>query len=166
MASTAQILRNHKTQLTEDERVKEFLEIISPLGYDTNVESDNAVYMNPKDAEKGVRVWVDQEVYPIYSINGKEYYREVFFDFVWDDERHGIESMNSDMILDIVKEYMKKYPDTLFNYEWSDEPSPFLDKADIDIVASQLFKPNWFYSYRSHLHGKALDKSHSEWILE
>ena len=79
MASTAQILRNSKTKLTEDERVKEFLEIIRSLKYDTKVESDNAIYMNPKgNYDKGVRVWVDQEDYPIYTINGKEYYREVF----------------------------------------------------------------------------------------
>lgn len=51
MASTAQILRNHRTELTEYERVEEFLEIISSLGYDTYVEKDNAIYMKPKGCD-------------------------------------------------------------------------------------------------------------------
>ena len=151
MASTAQILRNYKTGSTENERIKEFLEMISSLGYDINIESDNAIYMNPKgDQNKGVRVWVDREEYPIFTLNGKEYYREVFFDFIWDDERYGIESMNSDMILVIVAEYMKKYPDALFRYEWSDEADMFMDKTDIDEILSQPFQSGWFYSFKSH----------------
>ncbi len=167
MASTAQILRNCKTKLSEDERVKEFLEIIRSLVYDTKVESDNAIYMNPKtNYDKGVRVWVDQEDYPIYTINGKEYYREVFFDFIWDDERHGIESMNSDMILAIVAEYLKKYPDGLFQYEWSHEDNMFLDKTDIDMILSQPFQPSWFGDYRSHLNSSRVNEYYVDWNLK
>ena len=33
------------------ERVEEFLEIISSLGYDTDVEKDNAIYMKPKGCD-------------------------------------------------------------------------------------------------------------------
>ena len=104
MGSTAQILRPQKTAMTLEERVSDFLEIISPLGFHTKVSKyDQAVYMAPEiDSEKGVNVWVDQEDYPIYKINGVDYYREVFYDFIWDDKRHGPESMNSDMILAIT----------------------------------------------------------------
>ncbi len=167
MASTAEIVRNNKTKMNIDERVREFFEIIQPLGFDAHEESDNAIYMNPNgNYEKGVRVWVDQEDYPMFTVNGKEYYCEVFFDFIWDDERHGIESMNSDMILAITAEYMKKYPDALFQYEWSSDESPFFDKRDIETIISQPFQPGWYYLFRSHLHVKALDKYHDKWILE
>ncbi len=167
MASTAQILRNHRTELTEDERVKEFLEIISSLGYDTDVEKDNAIYMKPKGSdEKGVRVWVDQEDYPIFTINGNDYYREVFFDFVWDDERHGIESMNSDMILEIVAEYLKKYPDAYFNYEWSKDDNMFMDIIDLETLKSQPFQPGWFYLFKSHLNSSRVNKYYDEWTLD
>lgn len=167
MASTAQILRNSKTKLSEDERVKEFLEIIRSLKYDTKVESDNAIYMNPKgNYDKGVRVWVDQEDYPIYTINGKEYYREVFFDFIWNDQRHGIESMNSDMILAIVAEYLKKYPDALFQFEWSSDDNMFLDKTDIHTIISQPFRPDWFGEYKSHLRSSRVNEHYDDWNLE
>lgn len=164
MASTAQIVRNNKTKMSTAERVREFFEIIHPLGFVSDEEADSAIYMTPdEEAEKGVRVWVDQEDYPIYTINGADYYREVFFDFIWDDERHGIESMNSDMILAIVAEYMKKYPDALFKYEWSSHESPFFDRSDIEAVISQSFQPGWYYLFKSHLHGKAL--GHDIWSL-
>ncbi|MDE6780684.1 MAG: hypothetical protein K2J40_04395 [Ruminococcus sp.] len=167
MASTAEIVRNNKTKMSTAERVREFFEIIHPLGFDACEESDSAIYMKPNgNNEKGVRVWVDQKDYPIFTINGEEYYREVFFDFIWDDERHGIESMNSDMILAITAEYMKKYPDALFNYEWSSDESPFFDKRDIETIISQPFQPGWYYLFRSHLHVKALDQYHDKWILE
>ena len=167
MASTAQILRNHRTELTEYERVEEFLEIISSLGYDTDVEKDNAIYMKPKGCDdKGVRVWVDQEDHPIFTINGNDYYREVFFDFVWDDERHGIESMNSDMILIIVAEYLKKYPDAYFNYEWSNDDNMFMDIIDFDLLRSQPFQPGWFYLFKSHLHSSRVNEYYDEWRLD
>lgn len=167
MASTAQIIRNNKTKMSIAERVTEFLEIICPLGFETCIESDDAIYMNPVgNYEKGVRVWIDQEDYPMFTINGKKYYSEVFFDFVWDDERHGTEHMNSDMILAITAEYMKKYPDALFQYEWYSNESPFFDNIDIETIISQPFQPNWYYFFRSHLHGKSLDKYNDNWILE
>ena len=162
MASTAQILRPIRTQITTDERVKEFLDIILPLGFDIEVERDKAIYMKPKDDdEKWVRVWVNQEKHPIYSINDKEYYREVLFDFIWDDE-----GMNSDMILVIVAEYMKKYSDALFNYEWSNEDNMFLDKCDISNVLSQPFQPGWYYILKSHLTSIKLGKNDYKWKLE
>lgn len=167
MASTAQILRNHRTELTEYERVEEFLGIISSLGYDTDVEKDNAIYMKPKGCDdKGVRVWVDQGDHPIFTINGNDYYREVFFDFVWDDERHGIESMNSDMILIIVAEYLKKYPDAYFNYEWSNDDNMFMDIIDFDLLRSQPFQPGWFYLFKSHLHSSRVNEYYDEWRLD
>ncbi|MDE6670867.1 MAG: hypothetical protein K2K16_01580 [Ruminococcus sp.] len=167
MASTAQIVRNNKTKMSTAERVIEFFEIIRPLGFDAHEESDNAIYMNPVgNYEKGVRVWVDQEDYPMFTVNGKKYYREVFFDFIWDDERHGTESMNSDMILAITAEYMKKYPDALFQYEWYSNESPFFDKIDIETIISQPFHSGWYYLFMSHLHVKSSDKYHDKWILE
>ena len=167
MGSTAQIIRADRPQMSEDECVSEFLEIIRPLGFLTKVESDNAIYMRPEnDSEKGVRVWVDPEEGTIYSINAKKYYRTVFFDFIWDDERHGIEDMNSDMILSIVAEYMKKYPEALFDYEWSLGDSAFMDKTDIENVLLQPFKPDWFGTYKSHLNSRRLNDFYSEWILE
>lgn len=167
MGSTAQILRPQKTAMTEEERVAEFLEIIAPLGFETSVEKyDWSVYMRPvDDFDKGVRVWVDQEYYPIYTINGTAYYREVFYDFIWDDERHGPESMNSDMILAITAEYMKKYPDALFQFEWSYDDNMFLDKRDIDTVVSQPFVPDWFGTFHSHLKSARLNQSCDDWTL-
>ena len=162
MSSSAQILRNNKTELTEYERINEFLKIITPIGYDTDIESDNAIYIKPKDNnEKGVRIWVEQEDYPIYLINGKEYYREVFFEFVWDDE-----SVNSDMILVITAEYMKKFPDALFQYEGRRDDSMFMDKTDIDTLISQPFQPSWFYLHKSHLNSSRVNVYDREWILE
>ena len=167
MGSTAQILRPQKTAMTEEERVAEFLEIIAPLGFETSVEKyDWSVYMRPADDfDKGVRVWVDPEDYPIYKINGVDYYREVFYDFIWDDKRHGPESMNSDMILAITAEYMKKYPDALFQFEWSDDDNMFLDKSDIDTVNSQPFVPYWFGNFKSHLRSARLNQSYDDWTL-
>lgn len=80
MGSTAQILRPQKTAMTEEERVAEFLEIIAPLGFETSVEKyDWSVYMRPADDfDKGVRVWVDQEDYPIYKINGVDTFVRYF----------------------------------------------------------------------------------------
>ena len=167
MGSTAQILRPQKTAMTLEERVSDFLEIISPLGFHTKVSKyDQAVYMAPEiDSEKGVNVWVDQEDYPIYKINGVDYYREVFYDFIWDDERHGPESMNSDMILAITAEYMKKYPVALFQFEWSSDDNMFLDKSDIDTVISQPFVPDWFGVFKSHLKFARVNKSSDDWTL-
>ena len=146
MGRSAQIFNNQKSTLTEDELVKEFLEIIRPLGFDIEVESDNGIYMNPRgNFDKGVRVWVDQSDEPLDSINGEDYYEVVFFDFIWDDERHGIQSMNSDMILAITAEYMKKYPDAIFHCE-----ANLMDKTDIDTLVSQPFQPSWFYLFKSH----------------
>ncbi|HRR77249.1 MAG TPA: hypothetical protein P5191_10625 [Ruminococcus sp.] len=168
MGSSAQILRPQKTAMTTEERVAEFLKIIAPLGFETSVQKrDWSVYIRPvNDDEKGVNVWVSQKDYPIYTINGMDYYREVFYDFIWDDERHGPESMNSDMILAITAEYMKKYPDALFQYEWSNDDNMFLDKSDIDTVISQPFVPGWFGDFRSHLHSARLNKSCDDWTLE
>ncbi|MCR5806906.1 MAG: hypothetical protein K6G68_07725 [Oscillospiraceae bacterium] len=168
MGSTAQILRPEKTAMTEEERVAEFLEIIAPLGFETSVkEYDMSVYMHPKDdLEKAVNVWVDQEDYPIFTINGKDYYCEVFYDFIWNDERHGPESMNSDMILAITAEYMKRYPDALFWFEWSSDDNMFLDKSDIDTIASQPFDPDWFGSYKSHLVSARVNGSFNDWTLK
>jgi hypothetical protein len=138
MGSTAQILRPHKTTMTTEERVADFLEIIRPLGYHTRVrEYDWSIYMQREiDSEKGVNVWVSQEDYPIYTINGVDYYREVFYDFIWDDERHGLESMNSDMILVITAKYMKKYPDALFlRNPWSGQPT---DHASFPAVGMPI----------------------------
>ena len=168
MGSSAQILRPHKSEMTTGERVSEFLEIISPLGFQIKAEkNDRSVYMHPNgDDEKGVNLWVSREDHPIYTINGTDYYREVFFDFIWDDERYGPESMNSDMILAITAEYMKKYPDALFQYEWSCDDNMFLDKTDIDIVSSQPFVPDWFGEFRSHLHSARVNGACDEWTLE
>lgn len=167
MASTAQIIRHYTTRLTDEERAKEFLEIIRPLGYVAKIKYDDSVYMTPKENdEKAVHVWVDQEEYPLYTINGIDYYREVFFDWIWDDDRHGIESMNSDMILAIVREYMKKYPDALFEFEWSHEDNKFLDKTDIDTIASQPFDPEWFGEFKSHLTSSRADKRSDDWTLK
>ena len=167
MGSTAQILSPRKTILTLEERVADFLEIIRPLGFYTKVEKyDQAVYMAPEiDSEHAVHVWVDQEDYPIYTINGVDYYREVFYDWIWDDERHGPESMNSDMILAITAEYMKKYPDALFQFEWSGDDNMFLDKMDIDNTVLQPFNPSWFGDVRSHLRSARVDKYGDEWTL-
>ncbi len=74
--------------------------------------------------------------------------------------------MNSDMILSITAEYIKKYPDALFHSEWSSPESPFFDKSDIEAIISQPFQPGWFYSFKSHLHGKALDQYYDKWILK
>ena len=146
MGRSAQIFNNQKSTLTEDELVKEFLEIIRPLEFDIEVESDNGIYMNPRgNFDKGVRVWVDQSDEPLDSINGEDYYEVVFFDFIWDEERHGIQSMNSDMILAITAEYMKKYPDAIFHCE-----ANLMDKTDIDTLVSQPFQPSWFYLFKSH----------------
>ena len=146
MGRSAQIFNNQKSTLTEDELVKEFLEIIRPLGFDIEVESDNGIYMNPRgNFDKGVRVWVDQSDATLDSINGEDYYEVVFFDFIWDEERHGIQSMNSDMILAITAEYMKKYPDAIFHCE-----ANLMDKTDIDTLVSQPFQPSWFYLFKSH----------------
>ena len=94
-----------------------------------------------------------------------DYYREVFYDWIWDDERHGPESMNSDMILAITAEYMKKYPDALFQFEWSGDDNMFLDKADIDNTVLQPFDPSWFGEVRSHLRSARVDKYGDEWTL-
>ena len=163
MGTSAMIYRNQKSGLTEAELVKEFLEIISPLGFDTEVESDNGIYMNPSgNHHKAVRVWVDQNDNPDdpdYSINGEKYYEVVFFDFIWDADRHGIESMNSDMILAITAEYMKKYPDAIFYCE-----ANLLDKTDIDTLMLQPFQPDWFRFFKSHkfCHGY---ESRNGWIF-
>ena len=96
---------------------------------------------------------------PDYSINGEKYYEVVFFDFIWDADRHGIESMNSDMILAITAEYMKKYPDAIFYCE-----ANLLDKTDIDTLMLQPFQPDWFRFFKSHkfCHGY---ESRNGWIF-
>lgn len=85
--------------------------------------------------------------------------------WIWDDERHGPESMNSDMILAITAEYMKKYPDALFQFEWSGDDNMFLDKTDIDNTVLQPFDPSWFGEVRSHLRSARVDKYGDEWTL-
>ena len=166
MGSSAEIYRKYISGATEAELVQEFFDIVAPLGYDTEAEGNYGIYMTPKDnSDKAVRVWVDQEKYPDYSINGEDHYCVVFYDFVWDDERHGIESMNSDMILAITAEYMKKYPDALFHFEWCGEDTMFLDKTDIDTIMSQPFQPDWFYSFKSHRISSRVNKSRDDWSL-
>lgn len=74
--------------------------------------------------------------------------------------------MNSDMILAIVAEYLKKYPDGLFQYEWSHEDNMFLDKTDIDMILSQPFQPSWFGDYRSHLNSSRVNEYYVDWNLK
>lgn len=164
MGSSAQIFRDQKPALTEDELVQEFLQIIAPLGYDTEIEQDNGIYITQKDNyDKAVRVWVDPYEEPLYSVNGTAYYEAVFFDFVDDDKRYGPEHTNSDMILAITAEYMKTYPDALFHYEGSDEDSMFFDQTDIDTFLSQPFQPGWFYLAKSHRVSKRVNDSRHDW---
>ena len=166
MGSSAQIFKKQKSELTEAELVKEFLEMIAPLGYDIEDEGDHGIYMTYKDTyDKAVRVWVDQYDEPLYSINGEGFYEVVFFDFVDDDKRYGPEGMNSDMILAITAEYMKKYPDAVFKHEGSTEDSMFLDKTDIDTLMSQPFQPSWFYLFKSHRISSRVNDSRDDWIL-
>lgn len=167
MSTIARILRPHQTGMTEEEHVAEFLEVIRPLGLHTETdEYDWSVYIHPNaDSKREAVVWVDEEEYPVFKINGRNYYCQVFFHFIRDDKSHGPESMNSDMILAITAEYMKKYPDALFNYEGSDEENIFLDKKDIDEIILQSFVPDWFSGFRSHLHTAKLNGSSDDWTL-
>ena len=53
--------RNRKSELTVAELVKDFLEIIAPLGYDTTVIREHEIYMSHKEnPDKAVRLWADQ----------------------------------------------------------------------------------------------------------
>ena len=171
MGSCGQIVGKYISSKTTKDYVKEFLEIISPLGYDIDYDGDDEIYMRPaKDSERGVRVWISEKGYDdydsfIYIVNEVRFFRRVFFDFVWDDERHGIESMNTDMVLAITAEYMKKYPDALFHYEWISEESYFLDKSDIETIILKPFDPRWIYTQKSHIHWKEQNNSYS-WTSE
>lgn len=166
MGRSAEIYIKHKSEATEAELIRDFLEIVTPLGYDTSAVGSHEVYMAHKEnPDKAVRVWVHQDKYKAYTINGEDYYLVVFYDFIWDDERHGIEFMNSDMILAITAEYMKKYPDALFHYEWSKEDSMFMDKTDIDSIMLQTFQPVWFFLYKSHRISSRVNNSHDDWTL-
>ena len=59
----------------------------------------------------------------------------------------------------------KKYPDALFQFEWSDDDNMFLDKSDIDTVNSQPFVPYWFGNFKSHLRSARLNQSCDGWTL-
>ena len=165
MGASAQILRPHKTTMTLEERVAEFLEIVRPLGFHTRVKgNDMQVILQPEiNSSKTVRVWVNQQDYPIFTINGVGYYCEVFYDYIWDDDVP--DSMNSDMILAITAEYMKKYPDALFQFEWADDDNKFLDKSDIDAIISQPFVSDWFVDAKSHLHSAEVNRKDDSWTL-
>ena len=65
--------------------------------------------------------------------------------------------MNSDMIFVIVAEYLKKYPDAYFHYEWSNKENMFMEKNDINMLKSQLFQPGWFYLFKSHLNSSRVN---------
>ena len=165
MAQTAQIIRGVRNEMTTEEFTEHFLEIIRPLDYEVSGLGDS-IYLKVKDdpidkeGGRGVRVSLGTNC-PSFVINRVTQYADVFFDFLWDDERHGPESMNSDMILAITAEYMKHYPDALFHAEWY----LVLDKVDIDRIASQPFDPGWFYRYQSHLHITD-DEGPGDWIID
>lgn len=159
MGSSAQLLRNEVPERDNAVCVSDFIEIIRLLGFQFEYEEDVALYIWREERWKGIRVYLDQEEYPIYTINGDDYYREAYFEMICHDE----ESMNSDMLLAIVMEYMKKYPDSLFHSEGHKEP--FFDKKDIEAVAAKPFHPGWYYLMNTHLQSEALNRFLSQWTI-
>ena len=168
MAQTVRIVRPQRTGMTEKTRAAAFLEIIRPLGYYTEVEEnyDWSVHIQQNaGSPKYAVVWVDEEDEPIYTINGRPYYCQVFFHFIWHDKQQGPEKLNSDMILAITAAYMNKYPDALFNFEECSDDNMFLDRHDIDTVTARPFVPDWFRSFRGHLRSKPVNGSRTDCTL-
>lgn len=157
MGSSAQLLRKELPQRDDDKCVNDFIEIIRPLGFQFEHEDHTALYIWHEERWKGVRVYLGQEEYPTYTINGDDYYCIAYFEAIYNDE----EVINSDMLLAMVMEYMKKYPDSLFHSE--DHKEPFFDKKDIEAVAAQPFQPGWYYLMNTHLQSEALDRFLDKW---
>lgn len=167
--TSAQIIRSVENKMNDEEFREHFLEIIRPLDYEV-IDNGATMYLKPKDDPidkegfRGISVMLSGD--RSFIVNTVQQYCDVYFEFIWDDERHEPEDMNSDMALAIVNEYMKVYPDALFHYEGSADDSMFMDKADIDMIVSKPFIPGWYYLYKSHLNISRANKYGDEWTLK
>ena len=147
-------MRPVENKMTSEAFLEHFLEIIRPLDYKV-VDNGSAIYLKPKDDPidqegfRGISVILPRD--RSFIVNKVQYYCNVYFEFIWDDERHEPEDMNSDMALAIINEYMKAYPDALFHYEGNPDENMFMYKADIDTILSKPFIPGWYSLYQSHL---------------
>lgn len=165
-ATSGQIMRPVENKMTEQEFRAHFLEIIRPLHY-TVLDHGNVMYLKPKDDKecaRGISLYLSGD--RSFIINNVQYYCDVYFEFIWDDERYEPEDMNSDMALAITNEYMKVYPDALFHYEGSADDSMFMDKTDIDAIISKPFIPGWYYLYKTHLSISRVNKYGDEWTIK
>ncbi len=151
-ATSGQLMRAVGNEMTAEEFMAHFLEIIRPLDYEVLDHGQCYVYLKPpphdKECARGISVMLTSE--PTFIVNQVQQYCYIYFEFIWDDERHEPEDMNSDMALAITNEFMKVYPDSLFHYEDSADDNMFMDKTDIDAIISQPFEPGWYYLHKTH----------------
>ena len=96
-------------EMTAEEFMAHFLEIIRPLDYEVLDHGQCYVYLKPpphdKECARGISVMLTSE--PTFIVNQVQQYCYIYFEFIWDDERHEPEDMNSDMALAITNDFMK-----------------------------------------------------------
>lgn len=144
MGSSMYFNRRFIPKRSRGEVVKEFTELVESLGIHVEYSNNGEMYLWKHSRPDGIRAYVDTAEGCDYPEPIGVYYREVFFDAIYDDE-----VCNSDLLLEITIAYMKKYPDTLLFGECS--RYLYYDKHDIDIVSKQPFRRDWHYMTESHI---------------
>ena len=126
-----------------EEIVYEFVNIIKSIDINYEYENETTLYLWKNIRHNGIRVYISsaEKIEEVLGI----YYREIFFDAVYDDN----DCLNSDLLLEITVEYMKKYPDTLLFGECSNYM--YYDKQDILSVLEKPFFKEWYYLTESHI---------------
>lgn len=104
----------------------EFTGMISSLGIQFEYENEHTLYLWKHSRPNGIRVYVDTAEPVDYPEPFGRYYREVFFDSIYNDE----DSVNTDLLLEITATYMQKY---------------------IDAVTAKTFDKEWLCLTKSHI---------------
>ena len=149
MGSSMHLNRKYIPKRPRETVIRELADMVEPLGIKIIYESAASLYLwrqtDIEGVHKGIRVYADTAKENKYPEPFGMYYREIFFEAVYDDD----EVMNSDLLLEMTAAYMKKYPDTLLLGECS--PYLYYDKQDIDAVMAQPFRADWYYMTKSHI---------------
>ncbi|MDE5861505.1 MAG: hypothetical protein K2H28_04860 [Ruminococcus sp.] len=156
MGSSMYYDRKYIPKRTNAEVVREFAELVESLGIHIDYENATTLYLWKRNRSEGIRVYAETAEEDEYPEPFGMYYREIFFDAVYDDD----DIVNSDLLLEITIAYMKKYPDTLLFGECS--PYFYYDKQDIDMVASEPFRSDWHYMTKSHI-SPLTEKLYEKW---
>ena len=107
MGSSMHLNRKYIPKRPRETVIRELADMVEPLGIKIIHESAASLYLwrrtDIDGVHKGIRVYADTAEENEYPEPFGMYYREIFFEAVYDDD----EVMNSDLLLEMTAAYMK-----------------------------------------------------------